>query len=195
MDLHKIRSEYDDSLYICLFNIHKVAASMSGVEATVAPFYVGYWIFFRAITGKGKRIGKVVDMLANKVYGGVELLTPLFLDFVTEGRWGVKFIRAASALVKVPGIQGIGGWVAFRTVLLGLVNRNIFCLRKKMNLDSLVMQPKAQSLYLLRYPNCFPSKHTYCWDLFYSKIIIAVRILYLFFGLNVTLGESWGLRK
>lgn len=46
---------------------------MSGVEVIIAPFDVGYWIFFRAITGKGKRIGKVVDMHAIKVFGGVEL--------------------------------------------------------------------------------------------------------------------------
>jgi hypothetical protein len=46
---------------------------MSGVEATIAPFDVDYWIFFRAVTGKGKRIGKVVDMHVIKVYGGVEL--------------------------------------------------------------------------------------------------------------------------
>jgi hypothetical protein len=42
MDLHEIWSEYDDSLYSCLFTIHTVAARMSGVEATLAPFYVGY---------------------------------------------------------------------------------------------------------------------------------------------------------
>ena len=46
---------------------------MSGLEATIDPFDVGCWIFFRAITGKGKRTGKFVDMHASKVNGGLEL--------------------------------------------------------------------------------------------------------------------------
>jgi len=53
---------------------------MSGVKAIVAPFDVGYWTFFRVITGKGKRIGKVVDMHAIKVYGGPVVIAPLILD-------------------------------------------------------------------------------------------------------------------
>lgn len=72
MDLHAIWSEYDDSLYSCLFIIYTAAARMSGMEATIAPFDVGYWIFFRASSGKDERTGKVVDMHVIKVYGGMQ---------------------------------------------------------------------------------------------------------------------------
>ena len=71
MDLHDIRSEYDDSLYSCLFTTYTAAARMSGGEATIAPFDVGFWIFFRAGIRKGKGTGKVVAMHDIKVYGGV----------------------------------------------------------------------------------------------------------------------------
>jgi hypothetical protein len=87
-----------------------------------------------------------------KVYGGVDLQIHIFLtSALVGGEWSVSCPGRLTPGEKAPGTHWIGGWVDPR-VGLDDVEKWIFFTLPGLELRSLCLAGRNQSLYRLRYP-------------------------------------------